>query len=86
MKNTTHRVLILKNVKSNLILQEILFLKDSTRGEDSKALLEAEKVVEKYMGKKRQKPKAEKRFSPAVLLCSGLGFVALSVIAIVFLV
>ena len=49
MKNTTRKVLILKNVNSKLIEQAILILKDSAPDGDSKVLREAEKIVEKYM-------------------------------------
>lgn len=49
MKNTTHRVVILKNVNSELISQAILILKDSVRENDSKLMAEAESIVEKYM-------------------------------------
>ena len=86
MKNTTRRVLILKNVKSHLIEQAILILRDSAHSEDSAALREAEKIVEKYMGKKKQNPKAEKRFLPMVLLYSGMGIFVLSLVAVVFFV
>ncbi|MDD6214134.1 MAG: hypothetical protein PUB42_02990 [Firmicutes bacterium] len=49
MKNTTHRVVILHDCKSNLIAQAILILKDSTQPHDTKLIAEAEKIVEKYM-------------------------------------
>ena len=51
MKNTTHRVVILKNVNSDMISQAILILKDSAVESDTKLMLEAEKIVEKYMNK-----------------------------------
>lgn len=49
MKNTTHRVVILKDVNSDLISQAIIFLKSSEDIYDSTALYEAEKIVEKFM-------------------------------------
>lgn len=49
MKNATHRVVILKNLNSDLISQAIIFLKDSCSEPESKILAEAEKIVEKYM-------------------------------------
>ncbi len=51
MKNTTHRVVILKNVKSELISQAILILKDTATA-DTNVMIEAERIVEKYMGVK----------------------------------
>ena len=48
MKNTTHRVVILKNVNSNLISQAILIVKDSARESESALLQEAERIVERY--------------------------------------
>ena len=52
MKNTTHRVVILKNINSDMISQAILFLKDSAEENDTSLILEAERIVEKYMNKK----------------------------------
>ncbi|MBO5059837.1 MAG: hypothetical protein J6C82_02850 [Clostridia bacterium] len=52
MKNTTHRVVILKNVNSALISQAILILKDTAGESDTNVMLEAERIVEKYMGTK----------------------------------
>lgn len=49
MKNTTHRVVILNNVKSEIISQAILILKNSDGICESAVLEEAERVVEKYM-------------------------------------
>ena len=49
MKNTTHRVVILKNVNSDIISQAILILKNSDGVCESAVLEEAERVVEKYM-------------------------------------
>ena len=49
MKNTTHRVVILNNVNSEIISQAILVLKNSESVCDSAVLAEAERVVEKYM-------------------------------------
>lgn len=49
MKNTTHRVVILNNVNSELISQAILILKNSDKACESAVLEEAERVVEQYM-------------------------------------
>ena len=49
MKNTTHRVVILNNVNSEIISQAILILKNSDGVCESAVLEEAERVVEKYM-------------------------------------
>ena len=49
MKNTTHRVVILKNINSDLISQAILILKNPDAVSESAVLAEAERVVEKYM-------------------------------------
>lgn len=52
MKSTTHRVVILNNVESDIISQAILILKNSEEVSDSSVIAEAEKIVEKYMNKK----------------------------------
>lgn len=49
MKNTTHRVMILRNVNSSLIEQAILILKDGAENNETGVMAEAEKIVEKYM-------------------------------------
>lgn len=49
MKNTTHRVVILKDVNSAIISQAILILKNSDGVCEAAVLEEAERVVEKYM-------------------------------------
>lgn len=86
MKNTTRKVLILKNVNSELIEQAFLILKDSASDGDSKVVREAEKVVEKYMGKKSEKKREEKRnkSTATVWLCVlsfGLGMLAVAFFA-----
>jgi len=53
MKSTTHRVVILNKVESDLISQAILILKNSEEVLDSSVIIEAEKIVEKYMSKRR---------------------------------
>ncbi len=84
MKNTTRRVLILKNVNSELIEQAILILKDSAPDGDSKIIREAEKIVEKYMDNKSQKVREEKKPKTALLLSLGVAFVSLSALIIAF--
>ena len=49
MKNTTHRVVILKNINSEIISQAILILKNPESFSESAVIAEAERVVEKYM-------------------------------------
>jgi len=83
MKNTTRKVLILKNVNSELIEQAFLILKDSASDGDSKVVREAEKIVEKYMGKKSDKKREEKKykFMATIWFCAlsfGLGMLALA--------
>lgn len=84
MKNTTRRVLILKNVNSELIEQAILILKDSAPCEDSAVVREAEKIVEKYMDKKLTDMQKEKRPKTAVILSLGVVFISLSIAVIAF--
>ena len=86
MKNTTRRVLILKNVNSELIEQAILILKDSAPEGDSKVLREAEKIVEKYMDEKPQKLNQEKKPKTALLLSLGVTFISLSLLVIAYFV
>lgn len=83
MKNTTRRVFILKNVNSEIIEQAFLILRDSAPDGDSKVIREAEKIVEKYMGKKAEKKREERKAKSAVtlLLCAlsfGLGMLAIA--------
>ena len=56
MKNTTHRVIILKNVDSEIISQAILILKGTDGICEDSVLREAENVVAKYMryGKRKR--------------------------------
>ena len=84
MKNTTRKVLILKNVNSELIEQAILILKDSAPDGDSKVNQDAEKIVEKYMETKSQKLCPEKKPKTALLLSLSVAFISLSLLAIAF--
>lgn len=56
MKNTTHRVVILNNVKSDIISQAILILKNPDAACESAILEEAERVVDKYMQNRLPEP------------------------------
>lgn len=68
MKNTTHRVVILKNVNSTLIAQAILILKDGAEENETGVMLEAERIVEKYMERKPSIPlSAKKKLSKWVM-------------------
>ncbi|MBE7015328.1 MAG: hypothetical protein E7417_00675 [Ruminococcaceae bacterium] len=49
MKNATHRVVILKNLNSDIVSQAIFFLKEENAASESKIVAEAEKIVAKYM-------------------------------------
>lgn len=78
MKNTTHRVVILNNMDSEIISQAILILKNPDEVCDSAVLAEAERVVEKYM---QNLPPTEKKnngrfmvsfLSMAVIIFAGL--------------
>lgn len=84
MKNTTRKVLILKNVNSEVIEQAILILKDSTPEGDSRVIREAEKIVEKYMDKKSQILREEKKPKSLLFLSVGLTVVSISALIISF--
>lgn len=84
MKNTTRKVVILKNVNSEIIEQAILILKDSAPDGDSRVIREAEKIVEKYMDKKPQKIREEKRPKITLIVSLGVTFLSLSLLAIAF--
>lgn len=84
MKNSTRRVLILKNVNSELIEQAILILKESAPDGDSMVIREAEKIVEKYMDKKSQILHEEKKPKRLFLLSLGVAFVSISALIFVF--
>ncbi len=84
MKNTTRKVVILKNVNSELIEQAILILKDSAPDGDSQVIREAEKIVEKYMDKKMPKSREEKKPKTTLIVSLGVAFLSLSLLAIAF--
>ena len=83
MKNTTHRVVILKNVNSDFISQAILILKDTANETESTLLLEAEKIVEKYMGKYPEVfPEKKRSYAPAItVLAISLGVLGLAALS-----
>lgn len=86
MKNSTRRVVILKNVNSDLIEQAILVLKDSAADGDSKIIREAEKIVEKYMDRKSQKIQEEKKPKRLIFLSLGIAFISISALIFAFFV
>lgn len=86
MKDTTRRVVILKNVNSDLIEQAILILKNSAPDEESSLLLEAEKIVEKYMGKKKEWSPKESPKRKALALSLGAVIIGFGIAALVFFV
>ena len=49
MKNSTHKVVILENVSSPYIHQAIIVLNDMASGRESKAVNDAEKIVDDYL-------------------------------------
>ena len=83
MKNTTHRVVILKNINSEIISQAILILKNPEGFSESTVLAEAERVVEKYMNsvpiakEKRGGRVALSLISATVILFTGLWIFAI---------
>lgn len=85
MKNTTHRVVILKNVNSNLISQAILILKDSASEGDSGLMLEAERIVEKYMCKKASPPAIQKKPRYIGIISAGVVLLSLCALLIAYL-
>lgn len=86
MKDTTRRVVILKNVNSDLVEEAILILKNSASDEESSLLKEAEKIVEKYMGKKREWHQKESSKKNALVLSLGAMIVGFGILALVFFV
>ena len=83
MKNTTHRVVILNNLKSELVSQAILVLKNSAEEGDSKLIAEAEKIVEKYMCDTQKNPKKKNpQRRLASVLCIGIILLGAGVFAV----
>lgn len=84
MKNTTHRVVILNNVNSEIISQAILILKNSDNVCESAALKEAERVVEKYMNDSFILPdKKDGRFMVSFLGAAAVIFVGLCIFTLI---
>ena len=84
MKNTTHRVVILNNVKSEIISQAILILKNPEGVCESAVLAEAERVVEKYM--QNRLPDTEKdsgRFLLSFIALATVIFAGLCLFAVI---
>lgn len=67
MKNTTHRVVILKNINSATISQAILILKDSANENETALIAEAERIVEKYMNGGSAIPPNNRKKTAAVM-------------------
>lgn len=86
MKNTTHRVVILKNINSTLIAQAILILKDQSEASETRVMQEAEKIVEKYMQHSAFPPlikqkKTSKKWLAAILIIAVVSiFVAVRIL------
>ena len=84
MKDTTRRVVILKNIDSDFIEETILILKDSAESGDSRLLQEAEKIVEKYMGTHKAKKQAAKKSLPPLALYLGAAILGVGIMLILF--
>ena len=83
MKNTTHRVVILNNVNSEIISQAILVLKNSESVCDSAVLAEAERVVEKYMDSGIEyAEKSDGKFLVSLIAMSAVIFTGLCIFAL----
>lgn len=84
MKNTTHRVVILNNVNSEIISSAILILKNSEDACESAVLEEAERVVEKYMQKHNRIPaeKEDGKFMVSFLFTAAIVFLGLCAFAV----
>ncbi|MBQ6906745.1 MAG: hypothetical protein IJR79_02315 [Clostridia bacterium] len=83
MKNTTHRVVILNNVNSEIISQAILVLKNSESVCDSAVLAEAERVVEKYMDSGTEyTEKSDGKFLVTLIAMSAVIFTGLCIFAL----
>ena len=82
MKNTTHRVVILKNVNSDLISQAILILKDSAIESDSNLMAEAERIVERYMNTRAVLPTKNKNKLTAGILSASIIVISITLLII----
>lgn len=89
MKNATHRVVILKDINSDLISQAIIFLKDSTSESESKIIAEAEKIVAKYMSTLHTTPPnpctQKKNPRKNIIKIVSAGAISLAVVGIIIL-
>ena len=86
MKNTTHRVVILNNVNSEVISQAILILKDNARVADTNVILEAERIVEGYMGYRINPEPQKKQHHIAGLMSCGAAIAGLVLAAVIYFV
>lgn len=86
MKNTTHRVVILKNVNSNLISQAILIVKDSARESESALLQEAERIVERYMHENAVPPPVKRKNSARGIIIAGVAVFAAGLALLAYLI
>ncbi len=73
MKNTTHRVVILKNVNSSIISQAILILKDERYATEKSVMEEAERIVESFMRECQVKQEKKKRKIPSWIMPAAAG-------------
>ncbi len=86
MKNTTHRVVILNNVNSDVIAQAILILKDGAQPADSNIMIEAERIVEGYMGRKCKSELQKRTQNRATVLSAAAAVIGLAAAAIMYFV
>ena len=84
MKDTSRRVVILKNIDSNLIEETILILKESAESGDSRLLQEAEKIVAKYMDTQKAKKQATKKSIAMSAIYTGGVILGVGIMLILF--
>ena len=84
MKDTSRRVVILKNIDSNLIEETILILKESAEAGDSRLLQEAEKIVAKYMDTQKAKKQATKKSIAMSAIYTGGVILGVGIMLILF--
>ncbi len=85
MKSINKRAFIMENCNSPYIAQAIFILKDGIDGENTKVIMDAERIVASYMGRGNHKgSKPEKKHTGLILtLCAiGLFTILISIFSI----
>ena len=85
MENITQKSMIFKNTDNGTLKKKILVLKKSAPEGDSSVIREAEKIVEKYMGKKTPKEK-EKKLAPLFFISLGAALLSAGMLVVAFFV